>query len=87
MEATKAETTNNAAQSEEVSKFYRALAVAQANIILYVSDTAGDMEELKKRATEITEKLETTFAFDQQGSQDQKCGNGLVWNPITQQCE
>ena len=48
MEATKAETTNNAAQSEEISKFYRALAVAQANIILYVSDTAGNMEETEK---------------------------------------
>lgn len=86
MEATKAETTDNTAQSEEIIKLYRALAVAQANIILYLRNAGDNKKELKIRATEITEKLEKIIA-PEQNPRGSKCGDGTVWNPITQQCE
>lgn len=67
---------------DAMSKFYRALAVAEANIFLYLTQTT-DEEEQKRRAAEVTEKLET-FALVQFV---QQCEGGTVWNPITQRCE
>lgn len=82
MKATKIETTNEMTQSEVMNKLYRALTLAQAQIILHLRD-AVDEEDRKARATDIIEKLETfsLIPFVQQ------CGNGTIWNPITQQCE
>lgn len=85
METAKAETTNEMTQSPEMSTLYRAMAVAQANIFLYLRK-AADEEDLRKRAAEVAGKLET-FIIEYQEFESYKCGNGTVWNPITQQCE
>ena len=85
MEAAKTDMTYEMTQSSEMSKLYRALAIAQANIVLYLR-AATDEEDLKRRAKEITENLET-LTNAKADTRGDKCAHGTVWNPITQQCE
>jgi len=74
--------TERLSDSVEMQKFYRVLAVTQARIISYVSMDEDD-ESKKKRAVEMTEKLEK---LEIPNVEFNKCGN-LTWNPITRQCE
>ena len=82
MKTAKAETTNEIEQSEVMNKLYRAMAVAQAQIIVSLSQVIDD-EDREKLATLIIEQLEA-IQFVGIGTQ---CESGTVWNPITQRCE
>ena len=84
MDTATAESTNETTQRNEMNEFYRALAIAQANIFLHLRKAADD-EDLRKRAAEITEKLETLFN-EYTEPEGGKCGD-KVWNPVTHQCE
>lgn len=68
--------------SDVMNTFYRALAVAQSNIFMYLKD-AKDEEDLISRAQEITDQL-AAFKYD---PGEPQCSVGTVWNPITQRCE
>ena len=87
MEAAKTVTTYNISESEEVRGFYRALAVAQANILMYVRRAKSD-EDKKNRATQMTKELGTiAIPHEDPISRGNTCDNGTVWNPITERCE
>ena len=82
-----AETTINTTESAEMYKFYRVLAMIQANSISYVMG-ASDAEDMKGRAKEITEKLQSVVKSQlANSSRGNRCGPDEIWNPITQQCE
>jgi hypothetical protein len=83
------ETINHISNSEEIRRFYRALALTQANIFVYMSKGVNP-KEIKARAVEIAEKLEIIAVEyeDQLGGKVHKCEDqGKVWNPLTQHCE
>lgn len=77
------DTTNDTTQSEEMNRFYRALAVAQANLILYVAN-AADLDEMKGRAAAIARQLEILVIENFRGD---KCAENEIFNPITKKCE
>lgn len=76
--------TNETTRQEVMNDLYRSLAVVQANITLYLR-TSTNEEDLKRRALEITQKLET-IANEYTEPSGGKCGD-KIWNPITQLCE
>lgn len=67
--------------SEEMSRFYRTLAMTHSNALFYVL-RAADAEEMKTRASEITEQLRKIVP-----GEPTKCPAGTIWNPATQTCE
>ena len=84
MDVEETETTNNWMKETEIVEFYRALALTQAKMFLYLGE-APDFEELKKRTAELTEKLKgIKLNYGEDGG---KCAEGSVWNPLTQRCE
>ena len=82
MKTAKAETTSETTLNEVMSKLYRAMAVAQAQMIVFLSE-AKDDEDLKIRTAVVMEALETIEFV----GLEKQCENGTIWNPITQRCE
>jgi hypothetical protein len=69
------------ARSNEMRRFYRALATVQTNAIVRIMQ-AGTEEARKNQALVETESLMT---FTMQFS-IQQCGVGLVWDEVLQKC-
>ena len=69
--------TNETTRQEVMNDLYRSLAVVQANITLYLRKSTNE-EDLKRRALEITQKLET-IANEYAEPSGGKCG--ATWAP------
>lgn len=84
MDAVETGTTNNWMKETEIVEFYRALAITQAKMFSYLGEANGDLDELKRRAAELTTGLQS-ISILHLNSPD-KC-YPLIWNPLTQRCE